>query len=149
VDYFGSEFFRAALGADENEILKKSHVYCAETTVQVLNESGKTATSKSYMWAISAGEFDIDAYCFEYHKSREAIFAPMLLSDCKGVDKKASVRKMAMQNATGPILDAALSPTATDAAARTRVVSLLPNLVFVFLLARDFAARQADDTLTH
>ena len=54
------------------------------TPVQVLNEVGKTAESKSYMWVRSAGSPDQRITLFDYDPSRGAAVPRKLLADYQG-----------------------------------------------------------------
>lgn len=55
-----------------------------ETTVQVLDESGKNNTSKSYMWVQRGFHDGKPIHRFSYHHSRAGTFAESLLSGFKG-----------------------------------------------------------------
>jgi len=45
--------------------------YADETVLQVINEKGKLATSKSYMWLFSGGPPDKRCFVYQYHPSRK------------------------------------------------------------------------------
>lgn len=52
-------------------LLKESVLHCDETPVQVLNEDGKKAESKSYMWVYRTGKYaDRQIVIYDYNKSR-------------------------------------------------------------------------------
>ncbi len=52
-------------------LLRSSVLHCDETTVQVLHEDGKKATSDSYMWAYRSGESEKHAVVlFDYQPTR-------------------------------------------------------------------------------
>ena len=54
-------------------MMKESHIHCDETPVQVLNEPGKKATSKSYMWVYSSiKESKRPVKIFDYRPDRKA-----------------------------------------------------------------------------
>lgn len=55
-----------------------------ETTVQVLKEPGRRATSKSYMWVFRGGPPDRPALEFLYHPTREGRVASDYLADFHG-----------------------------------------------------------------
>jgi len=59
-------------------------IHMDETTVQVLDEPGKTPQSKSYMWVSTAGPPDEGVVLFHYDKSRGAQVPNELLGDYKG-----------------------------------------------------------------
>jgi len=62
----------------------KNVLHMDETPLQVLNEPGKTAQSKSYMWVISTAQYLQPAVLFQYSASRGAETPAMLLADFKG-----------------------------------------------------------------
>lgn len=65
-------------------LIQESHIHCDETPVQVLNEPGKEATSKSYMWVYSSiKESRKPIKIFEYRPDRKAINPQQFL---KGFD---------------------------------------------------------------
>ena len=54
-------------------MMEESHIHCDETPVQVLNEPGKKATSKSYMWVYSSiKESKQPVKIFDYRPDRKA-----------------------------------------------------------------------------
>ncbi len=56
---------------DEEDLLASAYVCCDETTVQVLNEAGKSAESKSYMWVRSRHGAGVNPIVlFEYDPTR-------------------------------------------------------------------------------
>jgi len=55
-----------------------------ETTVQVLNEPGKTAQSKSYMWVIRGGPPEQSSIVFHYDPGRGQAVPQRLLMDYEG-----------------------------------------------------------------
>jgi transposase len=67
-----------------DELLSNPVVHCDETTVQVLKEPGKPATSNSYMWALAAGPPKRSVVLFDYHPSRSADVPKRLLADFRG-----------------------------------------------------------------
>lgn len=56
-----------------------------ETTVQVLDEPGRSPTSKSYMWVCRGGDPARPGLLYHYDPSRSAQVAKDLLTDYKGV----------------------------------------------------------------
>jgi transposase len=58
------------VGLFKEELLANYILNLDETTVQVLNEQGRSNTSKSYMWAFLGGDPDAPTVLFEYHPSR-------------------------------------------------------------------------------
>lgn len=51
-------------------LLKEDIVHADETTLQVLSEKGKVASSKSYMWLFATGASSPPIYLYEYQPSR-------------------------------------------------------------------------------
>ena len=51
-------------------LLKHDIIHADETTVQVLKESGKKASSKSYMWTYVSGKYDNQIVLYDYQTSR-------------------------------------------------------------------------------
>ncbi len=56
-----------------------------ETTVQVLNEPGRKATNKSYMWVFRGGAPKKPVVIFQYDQSRQGAVANDFLGDYKGI----------------------------------------------------------------
>jgi hypothetical protein len=66
-------------------LLAREVLHADETTVQVLNEPGKTAQSKSYMWIYrTSGDTDRHIVLFEYQPSRKAEYPAEFLKGFKG-----------------------------------------------------------------
>ena len=67
------------------ELLKQDILHADETTLQVLNEPGKKAQSKSYMWLYRTGrEAPQQLVLFEYRQSRRAEHPEEFLKDYRG-----------------------------------------------------------------
>lgn len=67
------EYFIPLVKRMHELLLQEKHIHCDETTVQVLNEPGKTNTSQSYMWVYSSiKESDHPVKIFEYRPDRSA-----------------------------------------------------------------------------
>ena len=67
------EYFIPLVSRMHEMLLEESHIHCDETTVQVLNEPGKKAESKSYMWVYaSIKESEHPIRIFEYRPDRSA-----------------------------------------------------------------------------
>jgi len=58
--------------------------YADETTLQVINEQGKRAQSKSYMWLVTGGAAQEFSYVFKYSPSRSVDVLFELLGDFEG-----------------------------------------------------------------
>ncbi len=56
-----------------------------ETTVQVLDEPGRAATQKSYMWVFKGGARDRPAIIYQYHPTRSGDVAKLFFQDYQGV----------------------------------------------------------------
>ncbi len=68
----------------EEDLLGQDYIQMDETPVQVLNEEGKTAQSKSYMWVRSAGPPGQRLILFDYDPSRSSEVPKRLLADYDG-----------------------------------------------------------------
>lgn len=66
-------------------IREGAYTQADETPVQVLNESGKENTTKSYMWIYRGGPLDQKAIVYEYQPSRSGQAATAFLSGFKGL----------------------------------------------------------------
>jgi len=60
------------LGLFKEELLAHNILNIDETTLQVLQEEGRDATTKSYMWAFLGGDPERPTVFFEYHPTRSA-----------------------------------------------------------------------------
>lgn len=67
------------------EILSGPLINIDETTVQVLKEPGKAATSKSYMWVFRGGDPGAPSFYFHYHPTRAGDVPAGFLDRYKGV----------------------------------------------------------------
>ncbi len=56
-----------------------------ETPVQVLNEPGRTAKQKSYMWVFKGGAVSKPVVIYQYHPSRSGDVAKLFLKDYQGI----------------------------------------------------------------
>ena len=68
----------------EDHLLSQLYLHMDETPVQVLNEAGKTAQSKSYMWVRSGGPPGEKVILFDYDPSRSGSVPKRLLADYEG-----------------------------------------------------------------
>jgi transposase len=68
----------------KEELINRDYVHADETTVQVLKEPGKNATSKSYMWVYLTGGREKPILIYEYAPGRGGIFPSQFLEDFKG-----------------------------------------------------------------
>jgi transposase len=66
-------------------LLKRDVLHADETTVQVLKEPGRAATTKSYMWLYrTCGDMDWHIVLFDYQPSRSAAVPKRFLEGFKG-----------------------------------------------------------------
>jgi len=68
----------------EEEVLAGMYIQADETTVQVLNEPGRSPTSKSYMWVFRRGDPDRPILIYQYHPTRAGDAANAFLRDFAG-----------------------------------------------------------------
>ena len=68
----------------KEKILEGNVIQMDETTVQVLKEDGKSASSKSYMWLARGGTSSSPLIYYEYHKNRKAEYVKEFLSSFEG-----------------------------------------------------------------
>ena len=78
------ELVQPLINRFEEQLLSQPYLHMDETPVQVLNESGKAAESKSYMWVRSAGPPDQRLVLFDYDPSRGGAVPRKLLADYQG-----------------------------------------------------------------
>ncbi len=69
----------------EQEVRSGPLINIDETTVQVLDEPGRAASTKSYMWVCRGGSPDSPAVLYHYSPSRSSDVARALLKGYKGV----------------------------------------------------------------
>lgn len=68
----------------QEEVLDGFLVQADETTVQVLDEPGRSPTSKSYMWLFRRGDPDRPIVVYQYHPTRAGKVAAEFLRGFKG-----------------------------------------------------------------
>ncbi len=68
----------------EEEVLAGMYIQADETTLQVLNEPGRSPTSKSYMWVFRRGDPDRPILIYQYHPTRAGDVASAFLRDFAG-----------------------------------------------------------------
>ena len=68
----------------EEEVLAGMYIQADETTLQVLNEPGRSPTSKSYMWVFRRGDPDRPILIYQYHPTRSGDVANAFLRDFEG-----------------------------------------------------------------
>ena len=67
-----------------DDLLDKDIIHADETTLQVLKESGKKASSKSYMWTYVSSNYDEPIALYEYTSNRAGKNAKVFLQDFNG-----------------------------------------------------------------
>jgi transposase len=65
-------------------MLEGSYIHCDETTVQVLDEPGKSAQSKSYMWVQASGTGEQPVVLFDYDPTRSGEVPKRLFEEFRG-----------------------------------------------------------------
>ena len=65
-------------------MLEGRYIHCDETTVQVLDEPGKSARSKSYIWVQASGTDEQPVVLFDYAPSRSGVVPKRLLEGFRG-----------------------------------------------------------------
>lgn len=79
-----AEACQPLLNLIQDEIQSGPIINIDETTVQVLMESGRDPTTKSYMWIFRRGDPDKTALLYQYHPTRSGSVASEFLRDFKG-----------------------------------------------------------------
>ncbi|MCG6202742.1 IS66 family transposase [Psychromonas antarctica] len=80
----GGDIFTPLINLFRDRLLEQPLIHYDETTYQVLNEAGKTAQSKSYMWVGLAGEQGKRVVLFDYAPTRAGNVPTSLLDDFSG-----------------------------------------------------------------
>src|SRR5690625_5778708 len=66
------------------ELLKLDIMHADETTLQVLSEPDRPATSKSYMWLYRSGRESEPIILYDYQQTRASKHPRRFLQDCQG-----------------------------------------------------------------
>jgi transposase len=80
----GTQLLQPMYNLLNDQLLSSGYIHMDETPVQVLNEPGKTAESKSYMWVRRTGDIDRPIVLFDYHPHRSGDVVTLLLGDYQG-----------------------------------------------------------------
>ena len=80
----GGDIFTPLINLFRDRLLEQPLIHYDETTYQVLNEAGKTAQSKSYMWVGLAGEQGKRVVLFDYAPTRAGSVPTSLLDSFSG-----------------------------------------------------------------
>ncbi|MHB9038089.1 MAG: IS66 family transposase [Armatimonadota bacterium] len=65
-------------------LLELDILHADETTLQVLNEPGRSAQSKSYMWLYRSGRYGPPIICYDYKEGRDGKYAARFLPAFSG-----------------------------------------------------------------
>lgn len=68
----------------KDDLISSDIIHADETVLQVLKESGKPASSKSYMWLFESSVHDNDIVLYHYDKSRSGTVPKEFLKDFNG-----------------------------------------------------------------
>ncbi len=68
----------------QDEVLEGQFINIDETTLQVLNEPGRSPTSKSYMWIFRRGDPKKPVLIYQYHPTRSGDVVREFLHDFQG-----------------------------------------------------------------
>jgi len=68
----------------KDELIQRNYVHADETSVQVLKEDEKSATSKSYMWVYLTGGSEKPILLYEYAPGRGSVYPSKFLEEFKG-----------------------------------------------------------------
>jgi len=79
-----AEACQVLLNLLQDELLSGFYVHADETTVQVLNEPGRSPTTKSYMWVFRRGDPQRPILIFKYDETRSSDVASTFLRGFKG-----------------------------------------------------------------
>jgi transposase len=80
----GGEMLAPIYDRMRERLLGLSVLHADETTLQVLNESGRSAQSKSYMWLYRSGRDGPPIVCYEYQPTRDGDHAKRFLTGFAG-----------------------------------------------------------------
>jgi transposase len=79
-----ADLFKVLFDRMHQVLVSKDILMADETSVQVLQEPGKAATTKSYMWVYRTGKYDNPIILFDYQSSRSGKHPKAFLADFKG-----------------------------------------------------------------
>ncbi|KAB3526305.1 IS66 family transposase [Alkaliphilus serpentinus] len=80
----GADWLKFVYDRLHDRLLKETYIHADETTLQVLSEDKKSATSKSYMWLYASGKFGPQILLYEYTPSRASKHPKAFLQGFKG-----------------------------------------------------------------
>jgi len=79
-----SELLEIIYNKMKDDLTTGDIIHADETVLQVLKESGKAASSKSYMWLFESSVHDRDIILYHYDKSRSGVVPKQFLKDFGG-----------------------------------------------------------------
>jgi len=68
----------------KEELIQRDYAHADETTVQVLKEAEKSATSKSYRWVYLSGGSKNPILVYDYAPGRAGVYPSTFLEEFKG-----------------------------------------------------------------
>jgi hypothetical protein len=80
----GTQLLQPMYNLLNDQLLSSGYIHMDEAPVQVLNEPGKAAESKSYMWVWRTGDVDRPIVLFDYDTRRSGDVVTLLLGDYQG-----------------------------------------------------------------
>jgi len=81
----GSGLLKPLYEAMKSSLLKEELLHADETPLEVLNEPGRKATSKSYVWVYRTSEYNNNpVVLYEYTQGRGSVFPKNFLKDWQG-----------------------------------------------------------------
>lgn len=80
----GADWLKIIYSRLHEHLLDERFIHADETTVQVLDEKGKSATSKSYIWLYATGKYSRPIFLYEYQSSRSGKHPKAFLKGFKG-----------------------------------------------------------------
>ena len=79
-----AEAYQSLLNLLEEEVLAGLFIQADETTIQVLDEPGRSPSSKSYMWFFRRGDPEKPVLIYQYHPTRAGDVTNAFLRDFEG-----------------------------------------------------------------
>ena len=80
----GGEMLEVIYDRMHEMLLDLDILHADETTLQVLNEPGRSAQTKSYMWLYRSGRYGPPIVCYEYKEGRDGKYAARFLPAFSG-----------------------------------------------------------------
>ena len=80
----GSKWLDVIYDSLHSRMLLEKFLHADETTLQVLDEKGKSPGSKSYMWLYATGKYALPIFLYDYQPSRSSRHPKNFLKNFKG-----------------------------------------------------------------